>query len=118
MEVSAAPARYAPTRPLTTDDYEDAARTIAKCHNSRLPLVIDLYRKAGLDIQESIALFPEILYIFTIIPSSVDLPTPEPANIPTHWPLTMVIMGKGRNTIPMTRTQMGAAMQSCPTWTW
>lgn len=52
MEVSAAPARYAPTRPLTTDDYEDAARTIAKCHNSRLPLVIDLYRKAGLDIQE------------------------------------------------------------------
>lgn len=52
MEVPAAPARYAPTRPLTTDDYEDAARTIAKCHNSRLPLVIDLYRKAGLDIQE------------------------------------------------------------------
>ncbi len=39
-----------PTRPLTTDDYEDAARTIAKCHNSRLPIVIDLYRKAGLDI--------------------------------------------------------------------
>ena len=28
------------------------------------------------------------------------------------------VMGKGRNTIPMTRTQMGAAMQSCPTWTW
>lgn len=52
MEAPAAPARYAPTRPLTTDDYEDAARTIAKCHNSRLPLVIDLYRKAGLDIQE------------------------------------------------------------------
>lgn len=52
METPAAPARYAPTRPLTTDDYEDAARTIAKCHNSRLPLVIDLYRKAGLDIQE------------------------------------------------------------------
>ena len=52
MEIPAAPARYAPTRPLTTDDYEDAARTIAKCHNSRLPLVIDLYRKAGLDIQE------------------------------------------------------------------
>lgn len=52
MEVPAAPARYTPTRPLTTDDYEDAARTIAKCHNSRLPLVIDLYRKAGLDIQE------------------------------------------------------------------
>ena len=46
------PTRYRATRPLTTDDYEDAARTISKCHNSRLPLVIDLYRKAGLDIQE------------------------------------------------------------------
>ena len=34
--------------------------------------------------QNGIALFPEILYIFTIIPSSVDLPTPEPANIPTR----------------------------------
>lgn len=41
---------YAPTRPLTTDDYADAAKTIAKCHNSRLPIVIDLYRKAGLDV--------------------------------------------------------------------
>lgn len=44
--------QYKPTRPLTTDDYEEAARTIAKCHNSRLPIVIDLYRKAGLDISE------------------------------------------------------------------
>ena len=41
---------YAPTRPLTTDDYMNAAKTIAKCHNSRLPMVIDLYRKAGLDV--------------------------------------------------------------------
>lgn len=44
--------QYQPTRPLTTDDYEDAARTISKCHNSRLPIVIDLYRKAGLDVDE------------------------------------------------------------------
>ena len=43
---------YQPTRPLTTDDYEEAAKTIAKCHNKRLPIVIDLYRKAGLDIQK------------------------------------------------------------------
>lgn len=42
---------YMPTRPLTTDDYEEAARTIAKCHNSRLPIVLDMYRKAGLDIE-------------------------------------------------------------------
>lgn len=41
---------YQPTRPLTSDDYIDAARTIAKCHNSRLQIVFDLYRKAGLDI--------------------------------------------------------------------
>lgn len=44
--------QYTPTRPLTTDDYTEAAKTIAKCHNSRLPIVIDLYRKAGLDIAE------------------------------------------------------------------
>lgn len=43
--------QYKPTRPLTTDDYEEAAKTIVKCHNSRLPIVIDLYRKAGLDIE-------------------------------------------------------------------
>lgn len=41
---------YRPTRPLTTDDYADAAKIIAKCHNSRLPIVIELYRKAGLEI--------------------------------------------------------------------
>lgn len=44
--------QYIPTRPLTTDDYTEAAKTIAKCHNSRLPIVIDLYKKAGLDIAE------------------------------------------------------------------
>lgn len=44
--------QYISTRPLTTDDYTEAAKTIAKCHNSRLPIVIDLYRKAGLDIAE------------------------------------------------------------------
>lgn len=43
--------QYKPTRPLTTDDYTEAAKTIAKCHNSRLPIVLDLYRKAGLDIE-------------------------------------------------------------------
>lgn len=43
--------KYQPTRPLTTDDYEEAAKTIAKCHNSRLSIVIDLYKKAGLDIE-------------------------------------------------------------------
>ena len=47
--------KYQPTRPLTTDDYEKAAETIAKCHNSRLPIVIDLYRKAGLDIEALIS---------------------------------------------------------------
>lgn len=51
-EVPQGSGSYRPTRPLTTDDYEDAARTIAKCHNSRLPMVIDLYRKAGLNIQD------------------------------------------------------------------
>lgn len=44
--------QYISTRPLTTDDYTEAAKTIAKCHNSRLPIVIDLYKKAGLDITE------------------------------------------------------------------
>lgn len=37
-------------RPLTADDYTEAARTVAKCHNSRLPLVISLYMRAGLDM--------------------------------------------------------------------
>lgn len=40
------------TRPLTTDDYVDAAKTIVKCHNSRLQIVLDLYQKAGLDISK------------------------------------------------------------------
>ena len=43
---------YKPTRPLTTDDYKDAASVIGKCHNSRLPIVLDLYRKAGFDINK------------------------------------------------------------------
>lgn len=38
------------TRPLTSDDYIEAAKTVAKCDNRRLPIVIDLFRKAGLDI--------------------------------------------------------------------
>jgi len=52
MEVPAAPARYAPTRPLTSDDYMDAGKAIARCDNRRLPIVLDLFRKAGLDIQK------------------------------------------------------------------
>lgn len=41
---------YMPTRPLTTDDYAEAAKIVAKCHNSRLPLVLDLLKKAGYDL--------------------------------------------------------------------
>lgn len=52
MEVPAAPTRYAPTRPLTSDDYMDAGKAIARCDNRRLPIVLDLFRKAGLDIQK------------------------------------------------------------------
>lgn len=44
--------RYQPTRPLTTDDYIDAGKTIAKCDNRRLPLVLDMFRKAGLDVEK------------------------------------------------------------------
>ncbi len=51
MKTVAQERQYMPTRPLTTDDYSEAAKTIAKCHNSRLPIVLDLYRKAGLDIE-------------------------------------------------------------------
>ena len=61
--------KYKPTRPLTTDDYEDAAKTIAKCHNSRLPIVIDLYRKAGLDIGK----IPEISHTEQIDEDKDDL---------------------------------------------
>lgn len=41
---------HMPTRPLTTDDYAEAAKTVAKCHNSRLTLVLDLLKKAGFDL--------------------------------------------------------------------
>lgn len=43
--------QYHPTRPLTTDDYMEAAKTIARCDNRRLAIVIDQYQKAGIDIQ-------------------------------------------------------------------
>lgn len=43
--------QYQLTRPLTTDDYMEAAKTIARCDNRRLAIVIDQYQKAGLDIQ-------------------------------------------------------------------
>lgn len=43
--------QYLPTRPLTTDDYIEAAKTISRCDNRRLAIVIDQYQKAGLDIQ-------------------------------------------------------------------
>ncbi len=51
MKTVAQERQYMPTRPLTTDDYAEAAKTIAKCHNSRLPIVLDLYCKAGFDIE-------------------------------------------------------------------
>lgn len=40
-----------PTRPLTSDDYADAAKTISRCPGNRLLIVLNLYRRAGLDIQ-------------------------------------------------------------------
>lgn len=43
--------QYQPTRPLMTDDYVDAGKTIAKCDNRRLPIVLDMFHKAGLNIQ-------------------------------------------------------------------
>ena len=52
-EISKTPdVRNRSTRPLTSDDYMEAAKTISKCRNSRLPIVIDLYRKAGLEIAD------------------------------------------------------------------
>lgn len=42
---------FMPTRPLTSDDYADAAKTISRCPGNRLLIVLDLYRRAGLDIQ-------------------------------------------------------------------
>ncbi len=50
---------YKPTRPITTDDYIDAGKTIAKCDNRRLSLVLDMFRKAGLDIMD-IPKIPEV----------------------------------------------------------
>ncbi|MFQ7293361.1 MAG: ORF6N domain-containing protein [Monoglobales bacterium] len=39
-------------RPLTSDDYIDAGKAIAKCDNRRLPLVLDMFRKAGFEIEQ------------------------------------------------------------------
>ncbi len=44
--------QYQPTRPLTSDDYMDAGKAVSRCDNRRLPIVLDLFRKAGLDIQK------------------------------------------------------------------
>lgn len=44
--------QYFPTRPLTTDDYMTAAKTIARCVNERLPIVIDAFEKAGLSLKK------------------------------------------------------------------
>lgn len=41
-----------PTRPITTDDYIDAARTVSKCAGCRLPIVLDLLEKAGLELMK------------------------------------------------------------------
>ncbi|MCI8949833.1 MAG: hypothetical protein HFG49_07280 [Lachnospiraceae bacterium] len=51
-EVSEKDQEYKPTRPLTSDDYLDAGKAIARCDNRRLPIVLDLFRKAGLDVQK------------------------------------------------------------------
>lgn len=42
--------KHKPTRPLTTDDYADAARTVAKCHTQRLPIVLGFYEIGGFEI--------------------------------------------------------------------
>lgn len=36
---------------ITTSDYLAAARTVAQCHKGRLKMVLELLRKAGIDIQ-------------------------------------------------------------------
>lgn len=41
-----------PTRPLTTEDYRDAAYNIRKCPKDRVALVVGLYRMAGLEMDE------------------------------------------------------------------
>lgn len=38
-------------RPLTADDYLTAARILSGCRNERLPYVLPLIRKAGIDIE-------------------------------------------------------------------
>lgn len=40
------------SRPLTTDDYLDAARIVAHCKNSRLPMVLGLLAQSGLKIDK------------------------------------------------------------------
>lgn len=39
-------------RPLTRDDYLNAARILAGCRNERLPMVVDMLGKAGLDMEQ------------------------------------------------------------------
>ena len=39
-------------RPLTSDDYIDVGKAIAKCDNRSLPLVLDMFRKAGFEIDQ------------------------------------------------------------------
>lgn len=39
-------------RELTTDDYIEAARIVAHCRNSRLPIVLDLLKKGGFPVRE------------------------------------------------------------------
>lgn len=51
-EVSGKETEYKPTRPLTSDDYMDAGKAIARCDNRRLSIVLELFRKAGLNIQK------------------------------------------------------------------
>lgn len=43
---------HRPTRPLTTEDYKDAAYNIRKCPKDRIALVVGLYRMAGLEVDE------------------------------------------------------------------
>ncbi len=41
-----------PERPITRDDYLAAARILAGCRNERMPIVITMLDKAGLDMEE------------------------------------------------------------------
>ena len=47
---------HRPTRPLTTEDYKDAAYNIRKCPKDRIALVVGLYRMAGLEVDELVEL--------------------------------------------------------------